>query len=312
VSRGRRADPARIGAFVLGALALAGVVLVVWGSGQLFRQTSTMVCYFTGSVNGLDVGAAVKFRGVPIGAVKDIRFRLPPPEVASADIRIPVWIDLDLTRLSELRGTPMKMSRERLDQLIGSGLRAQLQTESFVTGVLYVGLDFFPGSPIVLVRKDDPEVLEIPTMPTLLEQASKTFQSLMARLDKLDLEGLVVSLRSAIEGVDALARSPELEQAIAAVREAFISVRQVSRTLEPSIGPAVKNLDQAVIAARTSLRQLDATLTELQGLVGAQAPLAVGLTRTLADLGEAARSVRDLADYLDRNPDALLLGRPGS
>ena len=196
MSRGRRANPALIGAFVLGGVALASIVVVVWGSGRFFRETRSLVCYFSGSVNGLNAGAPVKFRGVQIGSVTDIRFRLAEAAAVSPEeFRIPVWFEVDLKQLSDLRGgRPVRLDRARIDELIAQGLRAQLQTESFVTGVLFVGLDFFPGSPIALVHGDRPDILEIPTMPTALERASQTISKLAARIENLDIEGLVRSV----------------------------------------------------------------------------------------------------------------------
>jgi len=308
MSRGRRANPALIGAFVLGGVALASIVVVVWGSGRFFRETRSLVCYFSGSVNGLNAGAPVKFRGVQIGSVTDIRFRLAEATAVSPEeFRIPVWFEVDLKQLSDLRGgRPVRLDRARIDELIAQGLRAQLQTESFVTGVLFVGLDFFPGSPIALVHGDRPDILEIPTMPTALERASQTISKLAARIENLDIEGLVRSVTEAVDGVNALVRSPEVARTITAAREALVSVRQ------PGGRPMMQSLDATSASARASLQRLDAALADLQSLINTQGPLTVELTQTLIDLGDAARSVRDLASYLDRRPNALLTGRPGS
>ena len=313
MSRERKANPALIGVFVLGAVVLAGAAVVVFGSGRFFRRTVTLYCYFSGSVNGLNTGAPVKFRGVQIGSVTAIRLLLRNRAVTSLDeVRIPVAIEIDETLISDLGGRGFVLDRDRLDALIAGGLRAQLQTESFVTGVLYVGLDAFPGSPVVLVLPKDAGVLEVPTMPTTLEQASQAFRSVMNRLDKLDLEGLVGAVRNAVDGVNTFVRSPELDQALTIAREALASIRRVSQSLEPGVGPTIRSLQATSADVRASLQQLDVTLTELRSLIDPQAPLAVELARTLGALGDAAQSVRSLADYLDRNPSAILTGRPGS
>ena len=314
MSRGRRANPALIGAFVLGAVALVAAVVVIWGSGRFFRQTRSFVCYFSGSVNGLNAGAPVKFRGVQIGSVTAMRFRLGEITVAPPDeFRIPVWFEVDLKQLSDIRGgRPVRLDRARIDELIAQGLRAQLQTESFVTGVLFVGLDFFPGSPIALVHADRPDILEIPTMPTALERASQTISKLAARIENLDIEGLVRSVTEAVDGVNDLVRSPEVGRTITAAREALVSVRQLGDSLTPGVRPMMKSFNATSAGARASLQRLDAALTDLRSLIHTQGPLTVELTQTLIDLGDAARSVSDLASYLDRRPNALLTGRPGS
>jgi len=309
VRRGRRANPVVIGAFVLGAVALGAAVLVVWGSGRFFRHTVTFVSYFSGSVNGLNLGAPVKFHGAQIGSVTQIRSRLTQAAaIRPEEFRIPVWFDIDLQELSELGGRPVELDRARVDELISQGLRAQLQLESFVTGVLYLSLDFLPGSPVVLVHADRPEIFEIPTVPTALERASEALTKFMAQIQNIDIDAAVHSITEAADGVNGLVRSPEVGRALVAAREALASIRRLSETAQPM----VKGIQATSAGARDSLQHLDAALVDLQTLIDTEGPLSVELTRALVDVGDAARSVRELASYLERNPNALLVGRPGS
>jgi len=305
VRRGRRANPVVIGAFVLGAVALGAAVLVVWGSGRFFRHTVTFVSYFSGSVNGLNLGAPVKFHGAQIGSVTQIRSRLTQAAaIRPEEFRIPVWFDIDLQELSELGGRPVELDRARVDELISQGLRAQLQLESFVTGVLYLSLDFLPGSPVVLVHADRPEIFEIPTVPTALERASEALTKFMAQIQNIDIDAAVHSITEAADGVNGLVRSPEVGRALVALA----SIRRLSETAQPM----VKGIQATSAGARDSLQHLDAALVDLQTLIDTEGPLSVELTRALVDVGDAARSVRELASYLERNPNALLVGRPGS
>ena len=146
----KKISPAVIGAFVLGAMVLIVAAILVFGSGQLFRRTKDFVLYFDNSVNGLRVGAPVKLKGVTIGSVLDIRLQL---EKGAQVDKIPVIIEIDLEKLTSKGATAAAaVNPEGLHNLIvGRGLRGQLEMESLVTGLLYVALDFFPGTPINLV-----------------------------------------------------------------------------------------------------------------------------------------------------------------
>jgi paraquat-inducible protein B len=311
MSRRRRANPVLIGAFVLGALALGAFVVIVWGSGRLFRHTATFVSYFSGSVNGLNLGAPVKFHGVQIGTVTQIRSGLvQAATIRPEEFRVPVWFDIDLQQLSELGGQPVELDRARVDELIARGLRAKLELESFVTGVLYFSLEFLPDAPVVLVHADRPEIFEIPTVPTTLEQASEVIAKFMAEIERSDIDTAVHSITAAVDGVNQLVRSPEVSRAVTAAREALESIRRLSNTAEPRVQLMMRNVEATGADARHSLRNFDAALTDVQTLIDREGPLNVELTRTLVDLGEAARSIRDLASYLERNPNALLVGRP--
>ena len=161
----KKISPAMIGAFVLGAVALIVIAILVFGSGRLFRQTREFVLYFEHSVNGLRIGAPVKIKGVEIGSVKDIRLLVGQ---GTAGDKIPVIIEIDLKKLTRRGATvaaetavdPEAMQKVIVDR----GLRGQLDMESLVTGLLYVALDFFPGSPINLVQQAEGR-LPIPGNP---------------------------------------------------------------------------------------------------------------------------------------------------
>jgi len=315
VSRSKRASPTLIGVFVVGALALALAGLVIFGSGKIFRRTEQFVAIFSGSVNGLSVGAPVKFRGVQVGSVTSIMLSL--PGMTLPDLRIPVFFDIDRDTILKLGAMVNPADPSALAALIDQGLRAQLQLESIVTGVLFVELDLFPNSQATLFLPKNSGYLEIPTQPTLLQEASQTAADIVAKLRDADIDGLVNSLRDAARGVNDLSESPELRQTLVAIRDALTTTRETLVEVKPRIAPLAGRFDSGVARLETTLDRLDQTLGSVKASLGSfdtlidpQAPLVYQLTTTLADLAEAARSIRQFADYLDRNPDALLTGRP--
>jgi paraquat-inducible protein B len=304
---GRRANPVIIGAFVLGAIALAVLALVMFGSGRFFRHTEDFVCNFRGSVNGLVKGAPVKFRGVQIGEVMAIRLAL-PTEQRDREPYIPVFIAIDPEEMADLGATETHYDETSLKVAIERGLRAQLQLQSIITGVLFVGLDVIPGSPVELLAPAG-TAREIPTLPTQFERLQEKLQEIVDRLSRIDYEGFGRSMQQAVDGINRLVNSPDLNASLTTLREALEGTRGLVAEARQRLGPLATSVQGTGESAQVTLRRLDKTLDEIQGLIAPDAPLAWELTRTITDLGEAARAVRALADYLERNPRSILTGK---
>jgi paraquat-inducible protein B len=302
-----------IGAFVVGAVVLAVTGLLIFGSGKLFKKTTKAVCFFTGDVMGLNVGAPVKFKGVDVGSVAEVRLRIPEqtsnvtPEAVKAGVRMPVVIEIDNDKVTA-EGVGQTLDVVRLKQLIEIGMRAQLVSQSLVTGLLLVKLDFYPEIPPTFVLPSDSKLVEIPTVPTSLQQIQAAAQDVVRRLEAIDLEGLVNSATGALESVRQLARSPKLQEAIDALpatmanaNEALASVRDLAAGVGHNQGPLLQSL-------KSTSEKTSATLQSVQALIAPNAPLAVDLATALREMAAAAHSVRLLADSLDRNPSAIVRG----
>jgi hypothetical protein len=128
-----------IGAFVVGAVALAVAGLFVLGGGQFLKKKYIRVMYFDGSVKGLKVGAPVTFRGVEVGTVTDITIRANPKDLTT---RIPVIVEIDPHSIE----TPGGYLGDQLPRMIKRGLRAKLDLQSLVTGQLQIELDYMPDT----------------------------------------------------------------------------------------------------------------------------------------------------------------------
>ena len=317
MSLNQRVSPTLIGAFVLGAVLLAVTAVVLIGSGRFFRRTHPFVLYFSGSVNGLRVGAPVKFRGVEIGSVEDIRLQVTPDQSV---FRIPVIIGLDPEKITSLGGSATILnSLTAYQSAIDAGLRGQLQAESFVTGLLFVALEYFPASTASFVQQPGARNFryrEIPTEPSSTEKARVAVTQVLTKLAETDLKGLVDSARATISELHQLVSSPDLKVAVRSFNDvagrlgqAAGSVSQLAIGLDSSVAGLTADLRQtsakagAVIdQAGNVLQRTDATLND--------SPLMFELTRTLQEVSAAARSVRLLTGYLERNPNALIFGRP--
>ena len=320
---GKKTNPAIVGAFVLGAIALAVLAVIVLGSGRLFQKRYEYVLFFQGNVNGLRVGAAVKFKGVEIGSVTRILFNLNtaqgPAQVISSGIRIPVIIELQQRRLQGTGAAELDLEDQQvMRSLIGSGLRAQLSMESIVTGVLYVDLDFHPGTPVKLVLPPGTNTpyMEIPTVPTPLEEAQSAATVLIAQLEQVDFRKLSESIRQTLESISQLATSPQLKAAVdnlsrteQSFNQAAVGIRQATLKLDKEIGPLTSSLRASSQAAGAALSQTRTTLAAMQDAFGEDSPLVYQTGKTMQDLDDAARSAKQLTEFLQRNPSAPVRGR---
>ena len=330
----KKISPAVIGAFVLGAVALIVIAIMVFGSGRLFRQTREFVLYFDNSVNGLRVGAPVKFKGVEIGSVKDIRLQL---EKGAEVNKIPVIIEIDLEKMTS-RGARdvVAVDREALrKEIVDRGLRGQLELESLVTGLLFVALDFFPGTPIHLVQRTDGDYkyTEVPTLPTTLEQAKGAVDRILNKLDEIDFKELGANLQATLKGVNRTVNSPEIESVLRSlarvmpkVDEAVVNIRNLAGTTEDKVKILADDLQHTSADARLALKQAgdalkqtqetmkraEAAVANIETLTDLDSPVNYELVKGLRDVSTAARSLRSLTDYLERNPRAPIFGKPVS
>lgn len=324
----KKANPAAIGGFVVGAAALLVVGVLVFGSGKLWKATRPWVSYFPGSVKGLQVGAPVTFRGVKIGQVTSIKAVLNVRDEPLTILTPVYWeYDTDMVEtvgISRAELNKMAAAGRPVDQLlIKRGLRAQLQLQSFVTGQKFIQIDFHPDTPIRLVGVDT-DVPEYPTIPSSLAHLTKS-------LEELPLREIGDAALNLLHHADQLVNSPEVKAVLVSANETLKTYDKVGRNIDSKIIPQtsklVKNIDTQIIpqtsklvrdldsqvtpAARDALKEAEATLATYRDLMAEGSPVRYELVVLLSEAAAAARSIRVLTDYLERHPEALLAGKGG-
>lgn len=316
-----------IGVFVLGALVLAVAAVMVVGSGKFLAKAVPFVMYFEGSsVKGLNIGSPVMFRGVKIGSVTDVRLMFEP---AGLKFLIPVHVELDTSKIEVAGGAVKPKGGEYLKGLIDKGLRAQLESQSFVTGQLMINLDFFPDKPARFVGLDK-HVPEVPTIPSTFEQISKDIQN-------LPWKEVFESMRATVQGIDKLVNSPAMTSAIKNIDQTFSEATKTLKGINDELKPILANIEETTVLVRTSagkldnaltgengvpaqlektfdvlrasLAQAEQTLERLEEIAGENSFIAVQAGQTLNELDRTGRAMRALADYLERHPEALIKGK---
>jgi paraquat-inducible protein B len=296
-----RANPAVIGAFVVGALALLLVALLVWGGTGLFRTKLDYVLFFDSAVTGLNKGAPVLGRGVKVGEVTDVQLRWGTRGVVA------VYVTLDP---QALKGTPEGGPAREIERAVREdGLRAQLRMQSFVTGVLYVALDAWPGTPIVL-RGLDPKVPELPTVPSDIEVWTAKLERFADKIEKVPLDQIGQTTAVILEEVKKIVESKETRDLFrntnAAIGDARTLVHRVDAQIDPLLAQlkgTLARLDTGLDAARKLALDVDSRVDPLATQAEAvlkTAQAAVGDARPLIE------DIRRVAAKLDAQADPLL------
>lgn len=327
----KQANTTMIGGFVVIAFFLLAASVVILGSGRLFKQTTSFVLYFDNSIKGLSVGAPVSLQGVQIGSVTSIVIHANHQNLT---MNIPVIIEVQKDRFYvEDEGTPERDPKETVEKLVAKGLRAVLSMQSLITGQLMIELDYYPDSPADL-KNHYPEFTEIPTIPSTTE---RLFQS----LQKIDL----THLENTIAGLDQLVNNPDLAEGLKSLRQTADESRQLVGKLDSRVDDLLDNVNNTISDTRTlvndvhgqvqplahDVRQLikhfdtvalnidkqidgiadnlNSSLTGFRGVVSEDAPLVIELEQTLENISNMTDSIRQLADYLEQHPEALLRGK---
>ncbi len=293
--------------FVNGAPAAAGTEFVLFEDAAAaadagYTRREPALVEFTGSTRGLRPGAPVEIRGIRVGSVRDVRLA-----VDGEALLTQVAIDIERERVQAVdarTGEP----REALpmESLVQQGLEAQLRTGNLLTGELFIDLNFQPGAAGQSMRKVG-EVPVIPSVPTQLETIQASATAVLEKIASLPLPELMQRLTNTAKGLEALLGTPETRDAVANLSMTMASLRVTLDTMNQQAGPLLASVKATSDAAEATLRQAQATFASL----GPSSPLGNDLRRLVSQLDDAACSIRVLADYLERHPEALLRGRQG-
>lgn len=329
----KKINPSVVGAFVIGATALAVAAIVAFGKGAFMERRYKYELSFTESIDGLSVGAPVDFMGVRVGSVVDINLII--DDSREGAVLRPVTIALEEHRTSFIDDLN---SQTRVDEWIAMlverhGLRAQLATENILTGKLKVQLALHPGT------KGHQENLsiehpEIPTIPSTQESIKKT-------IEQIPFDAIMADIGETAKGISKIVNNPDAAAALTNLNAALIRLNATLGSIEGFVGSAgdlledvardvkpvlrqanasMANVDAAVTNAAVLIATLEAetgplieSVTELSEklntMVDEQSNLRVAALECMNEMRRALRSLANLTEYLQRHPESLLRGK---
>ena len=326
-----KVSPAVVGFFVLGALALGLFALLSFAGLHLFSKPQRFVVFFNESVHGLDLGSPVKLRGVRVGRVVDMSIRY---NDKTAQSEVAVVCELSRNMIIDQTGAEVDVTdRKVIQDFVNKGLRAQLGVVGLATGLLFVELDFYnpveyPATPPLT----DGRYLVVPSVPSAISEYQASLTEILSDLKRVDfanlsreLQGLLVDTRKQVNKVDVreliaewtkaaksvqtLASSPQLNEAIAHFNQASQQMNAVLAKVDAQVNPTSEKLAATLVETKRAVESLNATSDALRHFVEAQQHVGGDVSQTLQHISDAADSVQRLADFLERNPNAVLSGR---
>lgn len=277
---------------------------------RAYLNKKRFVLLFDDSVRGLSVGAPVMVRGIQVGQVLDIQLEFDPNRI---EFQIPVLIEIEPERVDRLdsegeaslahTGEPVATASDEslLRALVVSGLRAQLKTGNLLTGQLYVEFDLHPDAAPATIGEHD-GYPSLPTLPTPIEAVTTKVNRILSEVEAIPFQRIGDDLSATLSGARALAESAKLRDALTQADRLVDHLARLSAMLDAELAPEVMRL---VVQAKGAFKSLDAMLAT-------DAPLRADLLGALREFQSASRSVAELADYLERHPEALLRGKGGA
>ncbi|MFV2057864.1 MAG: intermembrane transport protein PqiB [Thiohalomonadales bacterium] len=262
--------------------------------------------YFEDTVHGLSSGATVEFRGIRIGTVTQISM---DTEVEQDTVRIPVLIEIEPMRIPQFRylaegiETRFNNIEKMVARLVKKGLRARLQTSNLISGQLYVELGMFDQPGKSSLEKEGVFSV-IPTTRGTLNNVEERISLLLAKVEKLPLEAIGKNLQNTTQGLDDLINRAGLNTSVKKLNKTLDEIDKLMTELNSNTVPLFR-------AGQDTLNQATATLAVFESIGSENGPLGTQLANTLEELSSAARSIRIMAEYLERHPEALLKGKAG-
>jgi len=344
-----RASYFKIGLFTLAATALLVAVIIALGAGALLHDRVIVETYLDETVQGIEVGSPVKYRGVQVGNVDDIMFTYNVYERQKplGERRGYVLVRMAVSPKFVERATPEGFGR-MLKELVARGLRVRLRPQG-VTGLSYLEMDYISDPELYpdLEFEWTPAHFYVPSAPGIgsrIEDAVFSITRTLRTLEEADLGTIAGDIQKLVVSVTDLVRDPEVAalrdeatRLIVEAREttrmareflekpevrtlledtsgAAAAVKRIAETSERDLPPMLEDLRRTAEGLRTVSDELPETMRQLNATLRRLSLLLADQQRriaaTLENVESASANLRELTDEARRYPAHVLFGEP--
>jgi len=335
----KKVNPVTIGAFVAGAVVLMALAGIVLGTGSMLEKKHRFLIYFRSDTNGLDVGADVKIGGVRVGKVVNMRVQTDPKTGLKV---MPVVIEIFEGSVRKATAEPVDFASDEwfVKSIEEEGLKALLKSQSLLTGKRYVDLDILPDQEGYLF--DGPAVEAYPQIPSVadeIEEMKTSVAQTIYKINSIDFAGISKRLVDLLDDIDGKINELELKKAsdefvaagkeirllagdarevvadgniklaLADLRKAMASLKDTTAKLDKKVDPLLDDFQTVVVDAGKALKKIETASGKFSSLVDPEGALGLRMNLAFNEIGQAAKALRELSEYLKRNPNALITGK---
>ena len=343
----QRANYFKLGLFVIGGIVAGVLVLVIIGSGRWFERKVIIETYFKESVQGLDLGSKLKYRGVTIGEVTRITFTYTKYQqdlpITQRERYVMVEAQVQPRLLGGRAAAGDMTNPENAQMEVDKGLRLRLAQQG-ITGLAYLEMDYVEPAPAVLPINWVPENVYIPSAPSTVTAIVNAAQDIMEKLHRLDFEATVaridklldttneriasvdvkklqqradVTLAKLESTLDQLQAKKLSDEASALLTELRQSNAELKKTLA---NPALQKIPEDTAAAMQRVKELvsdpklQRTITSLDRIMGRFDRIFgstdTDLATSIENLRQITDNLRDLTEETKRYPASVIFGGP--
>ncbi len=281
----------RLGVFVLAAIGVLVAVILIFGSGQLFKKSFVIETYIKQSVTGLDTGAAVRFRGVKIGQVTLIGLSGDIYEKNLPFIERRQYVVVRMQIFGEM------VNEDLIKEFVQNNLRAQVKSQG-ITGVNYIEFNFAPDSkdypPLSYLWQSDYPV--IPSLPNQTDQIISGIQKLIEGMNQLNIDGTQKKFDALLTNLNLLMAGSGKgnEGIIQSVKDLNVVLARIAKVTD---NDELNVLMRELVGSMVALRQ---TITSIQGDSAA----------TIENLKQTSEQLNELTRIASQSPSSLIWGEP--
>lgn len=280
-------------------LAPANSVFKLYGSqseadNARYHQRFKVATYVDTSVKGLAAGSQVTMFGLQIGSVTDVKLEISDPRILP---KVRVEMEIEPERILSAPDTQAKQVQEFLTAFVASGMRASVQSASFLTGESMIGLQFVKNAPPAQVTYEG-DVAVLPSQPGGFDGIMASVSTITDKIAAMPLTQIGDHVNDLIAHADGRLNSREVTQSLVAFRNSLQNVDRLTR-----------NADQHLPALMSAIQGTLNNAQTLLGTYGGDTDFHRNLEGMILQMSQMARSLRFLTDYLDHHPSALITGR---